>query len=192
MLAGVDLSEDKGEGESTHHGVRPLLGRWAGGRSIRSIVGGGSYQDLKLPPHVVLLRVRVRKKEPRKYSERGRRRTRMCATLVISQSVNFGSHHRTNRTYTHIHVCIVSRTYTEHTRSRRSPRVSGDDGGERCGPRREKTEKNSEGRKTGGKKNCTCNYPSHRHRGKVGFLWPARDFLSLPRRAIVSSLCGTN
>lgn len=50
MLAGVDLSEDKGEGESTHHGVRPLLGRWAGGRSIRSIVGGGSYQDLKLPP----------------------------------------------------------------------------------------------------------------------------------------------
>lgn len=47
----VDLSEDKGEGESIHqHGVCPPFGRWAGGRSIRSIVGGGSYQDLKLPP----------------------------------------------------------------------------------------------------------------------------------------------
>lgn len=79
MPAGVDLSEDKGEGESTHkHGVWwLLLGRWVGGRSIRSIAGGGSYQDLKLPPYVVLLRVRVRKKEPRKYSERGRRRVRM-------------------------------------------------------------------------------------------------------------------
>lgn len=30
--------------------MRPLLGRWVGGRSIRSIAGGGSYQDLKLPP----------------------------------------------------------------------------------------------------------------------------------------------
>lgn len=51
MPAGVDLSEDKGEGESTHnHGVWLLLGRWVGGRSIRSIAGGGSYQDLKLPP----------------------------------------------------------------------------------------------------------------------------------------------
>lgn len=49
--AGVDLSEDKGEGESTHnHGVWLLLERWVGGRSIRSIAGGGSYQDLKLPP----------------------------------------------------------------------------------------------------------------------------------------------
>lgn len=28
----------------------PPFGRWAGGRSIRSIAGGGSYQDLKLPP----------------------------------------------------------------------------------------------------------------------------------------------
>lgn len=47
----VDLSEDKGEGESIHqHGVCPPFGRWAGGRSIRSIAGGGSYQDLKLPP----------------------------------------------------------------------------------------------------------------------------------------------
>lgn len=27
VFAGVDLSEDKGEGESTHHGVWPLLGR---------------------------------------------------------------------------------------------------------------------------------------------------------------------
>lgn len=47
----VDLSEDKGEGESIHqHGVCLPFGRWAGGRSIRSIAGGGSYQDLKLPP----------------------------------------------------------------------------------------------------------------------------------------------
>lgn len=67
-----------------------------------------------------------------------------ACTLVISQSVNFGSHHRTSRTYMHVHVHIVPRTYTEYARSRRSPRVSGDDGGERCGPRREKTEKNSE------------------------------------------------
>lgn len=83
MAARVDLSEDKGEGESTHHrGVwpSPPLGRWVVGRSIRSIAGGGSYQDLKLlPPHVVLLRARVRKKEPRKYSERGRRRARVRA-----------------------------------------------------------------------------------------------------------------
>lgn len=51
MPAGVDLSEDKGEGESTHnYGVWLLLGRWVGGRSIRSIAGGGSYQDLKLSP----------------------------------------------------------------------------------------------------------------------------------------------
>lgn len=51
MAARVDLSEDKGEGESIHHrGVWPHLGRWVGGRSIRSITGGGSYQDLKLPP----------------------------------------------------------------------------------------------------------------------------------------------
>jgi len=50
VAAGVDLSEDKGEGESTHHGVWPHLGRWVGGRSIRSIAGGGSYQDLKLSP----------------------------------------------------------------------------------------------------------------------------------------------
>lgn len=28
----------------------PPFRRWAGGRSIRSIAGGGSYQDLKLPP----------------------------------------------------------------------------------------------------------------------------------------------
>lgn len=190
MPAGVDLSEDKGEGESTHHGVRPLLERWVGGRSIRSIAGGGSYQDLKLPPHVVLLRVRVRKKEPRKYSERGRRRMYVC-TLVISQSVNFGSHHRTNRTYTHIHihtytytyVYIVPRTYTEHARSRRSPRVSGDDGGESCEPRREKTEKNSEGRKTGEKKIVRAiTHPTDTAGKWDSFGQPKTSFLSLGAR----------
>lgn len=39
-------------------------------------------------PYVVLLRVRVRKKEPRKYSERGRCRS-LCARLTDAQSVNF-------------------------------------------------------------------------------------------------------
>lgn len=41
-------------------------------------------------PYVVLLRVRVRKKEPRKYSERGR--DRGCVCVSDAQSVNFGSH----------------------------------------------------------------------------------------------------
>lgn len=55
-------------------------------------------------PYVVLLRVRVRKKEPRKYSERGRATVvvAMCVCVCVcvyvcvcrpdAQSVNFGSH----------------------------------------------------------------------------------------------------
>lgn len=94
--------------------------------------------------------------------------------------------------YTHVHV--YSRTLShghEYARSRRSPRVSRDDGGrvyaklrkrERCGPRvgRENREKfrTKESRR---KKNCTCNYPSPRHVGKWdSFGQP--DLLSFPRR----------
>lgn len=76
MPAGVDLSEDKGEGESTHHGVRPLLGRRTINKEHR---WWGVLPGPQATPHVVLLRVRVRKKEPRKYSERGRRCTCMRA-----------------------------------------------------------------------------------------------------------------
>lgn len=60
--------------------------------------------------------------------------------------------------YIYTDTYVLSRKH-EHARSRRSPRVSGDDGGRVYAklrglrrPRREKTEKNSEGRRAGGKK----------------------------------------
>lgn len=59
-------------------------------------------------PYVVLLRVRVRKKEPRKYSERGRDSGCVCVPVSTdAQSVNFGSHPRGRAPPSHSHGKIT-------------------------------------------------------------------------------------
>lgn len=116
--------------------MRPLLGRWAGGRSIRSIVGGGSYQDLKLPPTLSCLGWG---------SARKNRENILKGVVVAHVCVHVGDlsvrelwfppsrkpHIYTRTTRIHCPTDI----YRTRARSRRSPRVSGDDGGERCGDR---------------------------------------------------------
>lgn len=107
-------------------------------------------------PHVVLLRVRVRKKEPRKYSERGRPSRTYAYMLVISVrelwfSPSRGSH---IHTFIHVHCPMDTNTrgpgglhvYPEMTVATYIRSY------ERCEARREKTEKNSERRKARGKK----------------------------------------
>jgi len=153
-------------------------------------------------PHVVLLRVRVRKKEPRKYSERGRAIAYVyvcvCASLNSVRELWLPPS-RAFHTRTRV-------TRTPALRARSPPRVSGDDddddddggGGGRVhaelrgmrsvsGENREKFRR-KEGRPE--EKNCTCNYPSSGRAGKWdSFGQP--DLLSLPR-PVAGSLCGTN
>lgn len=52
-------------------------------------------------------RVRVRKKEPRKYSERGRDSGCVCVPVSDAQSVNFGSHPRGRAPPSHSHGKIT-------------------------------------------------------------------------------------
>jgi len=109
-------------------------------------------------PHVVLLRVRVHKKEPRKYSERGRPSRTYAYMLVISVRELWLPPSRGSHIYTFIHVYIVPSARIRAVQAVstciprwRWPRIYIYEV-TRCEARREKTEKNSERRKARGKK----------------------------------------